>query len=40
VFARLHRVFPDLHITVEDLIAERDKVAPALDYRDPEKHGK
>ena len=26
VFARLHRVFPDLHITVEDLIAEGDKV--------------
>jgi steroid delta-isomerase-like uncharacterized protein len=26
VFARLHRVFPDLHVTVEDLIAEGDKV--------------
>ncbi|MGZ6671460.1 MAG: ester cyclase [Solirubrobacteraceae bacterium] len=26
VFARLHRVFPDLHITVEDLIVEGDKV--------------
>src|SRR5206468_9888501 len=26
VFARLHRIFPDLHITVEDLIAEGDKV--------------
>lgn len=26
VFATLHRVFPDLHITVEDLIAEGDKV--------------
>ena len=26
VFARLHRAFPDLHITVEDLIAEGDKV--------------
>ncbi len=26
VFARLHRVFPDLRITVEDLIAEDDKV--------------
>jgi hypothetical protein len=26
VFARLHRVFPDLDITVEDLIAEGDKV--------------
>jgi predicted ester cyclase len=26
VFARLHRVFADLHITVEDLIAEGDKV--------------
>lgn len=25
VFARLHRIFPDLHITVEDLIAEGDK---------------
>jgi steroid delta-isomerase-like uncharacterized protein len=26
VFARLHRAFPDLHIAVEDLIAEGDKV--------------
>jgi steroid delta-isomerase-like uncharacterized protein len=26
VFARLHRVFPDLHIAVEELIAEGDKV--------------
>ena len=26
VFARLHRVFSDLHVTVEDLIAEGDKV--------------
>jgi steroid delta-isomerase-like uncharacterized protein len=26
VFARLYRAFPDLHITVEDLIAEGDKV--------------
>jgi len=26
VFARLHRAFPDLHITVEDLIAEGNKV--------------
>jgi steroid delta-isomerase-like uncharacterized protein len=26
VFATLHRAFPDLHITVEDLIAEGDKV--------------
>jgi steroid delta-isomerase-like uncharacterized protein len=26
VFARLHRAFPDLHITAEDLIAEGDKV--------------
>jgi predicted ester cyclase len=26
VFARLHSAFPDLHITVEDLIAEGDKV--------------
>jgi len=25
VFARLHRAFPDLHITIEDLIAEGDK---------------
>jgi steroid delta-isomerase-like uncharacterized protein len=27
VFARLHRAFPDLHIAVEDVIAEEDKVA-------------
>ncbi|MCW2907127.1 MAG: ester cyclase [Actinomycetia bacterium] len=27
VFARLHRAFPDLHIAVEDAIAEGDKVA-------------
>jgi steroid delta-isomerase-like uncharacterized protein len=26
VFARLHRAYPDLHITVEDLVAEGDKV--------------
>jgi predicted ester cyclase len=26
VFARLHRAFPDLHITVEDVIAEGDKI--------------
>lgn len=26
VFARLHRIFADLHITVEDLIAEGDRV--------------
>jgi steroid delta-isomerase-like uncharacterized protein len=26
VFARLYRAFPDLHITVEDMIAEADKV--------------
>ena len=26
VFARLHRAYPDLHITVEDMIAEGDKV--------------
>jgi steroid delta-isomerase-like uncharacterized protein len=26
VFARLHRVFSDLHVSVEDLIAEGDKV--------------
>jgi steroid delta-isomerase-like uncharacterized protein len=26
VFATLHRAFPDLHITVEDVIAEGDKV--------------
>jgi steroid delta-isomerase-like uncharacterized protein len=27
LFARLHRAFPDLHVTVEDLIEEGDKVA-------------
>ena len=26
VFRRLHRAFPDLHITIEDMIAEADKV--------------
>jgi steroid delta-isomerase-like uncharacterized protein len=26
VFARLHHAFPDLHVTVEDLIEEEDKV--------------
>jgi hypothetical protein len=26
VFTRLHRAFPDLHVTIEDLIAEGDKV--------------
>jgi predicted ester cyclase len=26
VFGRLHRAFPDLHVTVEDLIEEGDKV--------------
>jgi steroid delta-isomerase-like uncharacterized protein len=26
VFARLHRVFPDLHITIEDLVEEGDKI--------------
>jgi steroid delta-isomerase-like uncharacterized protein len=26
VFARLHRAYPDLHITIEDLIAEGDRV--------------
>lgn len=26
VFARLHRAFPDLHVTVEDVIAEGDRV--------------
>lgn len=26
VFAGLHRAFPDLHVTVEDVIAEEDKV--------------
>lgn len=27
VFARLHQVFPDLQVTVEDMIAEGDRVA-------------
>jgi steroid delta-isomerase-like uncharacterized protein len=27
VFARLHRVFPDLQVTIEDLIEEGDRVA-------------
>jgi len=27
VFARLHQVYPDLHVEVEDLIAEGDRVA-------------
>jgi steroid delta-isomerase-like uncharacterized protein len=26
LFSRLHRAFPDLHVTIEDLIAEGDKV--------------
>lgn len=26
VFSRLHRIFPDLQVTIEDLIEERDKV--------------
>jgi steroid delta-isomerase-like uncharacterized protein len=26
VFGRLHRVFPDLHVAVEDVIADEDKV--------------
>jgi steroid delta-isomerase-like uncharacterized protein len=26
VFGRLHRAFPDLHITIEDLLADGDKV--------------
>jgi hypothetical protein len=26
VFARLHRAYPDLHVTIEDLIEEDDKV--------------
>jgi steroid delta-isomerase-like uncharacterized protein len=26
VFARLHRAYPDLHVTIEDLVAEGDKV--------------
>lgn len=26
VFARLHRAYPDLHVTIEDLIAEGDRV--------------
>jgi hypothetical protein len=27
VFTRLHRAFPDLHVTIEDLIEEGDKIA-------------
>jgi steroid delta-isomerase-like uncharacterized protein len=27
LFARIHRVFPDLQVTVEDMIEEGDKVA-------------
>ena len=27
VFSRLHRAFPDLHVSVEDLIAEGDRIA-------------
>jgi steroid delta-isomerase-like uncharacterized protein len=27
LFARLHQIFPDLHVTVEDMIEEGDKVA-------------
>lgn len=27
VFATLHRAYPDLHITTEDLIAEQDRIA-------------
>jgi steroid delta-isomerase-like uncharacterized protein len=27
IFVRLHQAFPDLHITIEDLIEEGDKVA-------------
>jgi steroid delta-isomerase-like uncharacterized protein len=27
LFAAIHRVFPDLHVTVEDMIEEDDKVA-------------
>jgi steroid delta-isomerase-like uncharacterized protein len=30
VFATLHRAFPDLHVTVEDLIEEGDKVVGRL----------
>jgi steroid delta-isomerase-like uncharacterized protein len=26
VFARLHRAYPDLHVTIEDLVAEGDRV--------------
>jgi predicted ester cyclase len=26
VFARLRRAYPDLHVTIEDLVAEGDKV--------------
>ena len=26
VFSRLHRAFPDLHLTIEDLVAEGEKV--------------
>ena len=26
VFAKLHRVYPDLHVTIEDLVEEDDKV--------------
>jgi steroid delta-isomerase-like uncharacterized protein len=26
VFGRLHRAFPDLHVTVEDMVEEGDKV--------------
>jgi steroid delta-isomerase-like uncharacterized protein len=26
VFARLHRAFPDLHVTIEDLVQEGDKL--------------
>jgi steroid delta-isomerase-like uncharacterized protein len=26
VFTRLHQAFPDLHVTIEDLIEEKDKV--------------
>ena len=38
VFGRLHRAFPDLHITVEDMIAEGDKVA-ARDTVTATHHG-
>ena len=27
VFSRLHRAFPDLHVSVEDVIAEGDRIA-------------